>query len=72
MDWQSSDLAIVGLSGQTFPGIDAVAQGPLGMARITVVGANANGDPVTGEIDINVIPGPAASILIEAAPAETI
>lgn len=70
--WASSDPSIVAIT----PSVDgadavAVAAGKLGTAQITVTVATGADQPLTGTLDVTVVAGAAASIVINAdAPGE--
>lgn len=72
LNWVSSDGNVVAVNPLIFPEANAVAQGPLGTARVSVTGTNSRGDSITGFIDITVKAGPTVAILVEAGAPEPV
>jgi hypothetical protein len=46
-----------------------VPVGPIGMVTLTAIGTNRKGQPVTGKIDVEIVPGAASVIVVESLPA---
>jgi hypothetical protein len=42
-----------------------VPVGPIGMVTLTAIGTNRKGQPVTGKIDVEIVPGAATVIIVE-------
>lgn len=73
IEWTVDDPAMATWEPRAATDPEAIAGylvpvGPIGMVTLTAIGTNSKGQPITGTLDVQIVPGAATIIVVESLP----